>query len=81
MTQLLEGKNAIIYGGGGHLGRGVARTFAHEGATVFLAPASECKDAAAVAPKSLTVVKVDTLKTAVAALKAIAAGSTSFPHC
>jgi len=51
------------------------------GATVFLAPASECKDAASVAPKSLTVVKVDTLKTAVSALKAIAAGSTSFPHC
>jgi NAD(P)-dependent dehydrogenase (short-subunit alcohol dehydrogenase family) len=41
VTQLLEGKNAIIYGGGGHLGRGVARTFAHEGATVFLAGRTE----------------------------------------
>ena len=51
------------------------------GATVFLAPASECGDAVAVAPKSLTVVKVDTLKTAVSALKAIASGSTAFPHC
>lgn len=34
---LLEGKNAIIYGGGGSLGGGVARTFAREGANVFLA--------------------------------------------
>jgi NAD(P)-dependent dehydrogenase (short-subunit alcohol dehydrogenase family) len=37
MTDLLKGKNAIIYGGGGDLGGGVARTFAREGATVFLA--------------------------------------------
>ena len=36
MTKLLEGKNAIIYGAGGGLGGGVARTFAREGATVFL---------------------------------------------
>jgi NAD(P)-dependent dehydrogenase (short-subunit alcohol dehydrogenase family) len=36
MTQLLEGKNAIIYGGSGGIGGGVARTFAREGATVFL---------------------------------------------
>jgi NAD(P)-dependent dehydrogenase (short-subunit alcohol dehydrogenase family) len=36
VTQLLEGKSAIIYGGGGFLGSGVARTFAREGATVFL---------------------------------------------
>jgi NAD(P)-dependent dehydrogenase (short-subunit alcohol dehydrogenase family) len=33
---LLEHKNAIIYGAGGAIGRGVARTFASEGATVFL---------------------------------------------
>src|SRR3954451_24050030 len=51
------------------------------GATVFLAPATECEDAASVAPKSLTLVKVDTLDTAVSSLKAIAAGSTAFPHC
>ena len=38
MTELLlEGKAAIIYGGGGGLGGGVARTFAREGARVFLA--------------------------------------------
>lgn len=37
MTKLLEGKNAIVYGAGGGLGGGVARTFAREGARVFLA--------------------------------------------
>jgi NAD(P)-dependent dehydrogenase (short-subunit alcohol dehydrogenase family) len=36
MTRLLENKNAVIYGGGGSLGSGVARTFAREGARVFL---------------------------------------------
>jgi len=36
MTKLLEGKTAIIYGGGG-IGGGVARTFAQEGARVFIA--------------------------------------------
>jgi NAD(P)-dependent dehydrogenase (short-subunit alcohol dehydrogenase family) len=34
---LLENKNAIIYGAGGGIGGGVARTFAREGARVFLA--------------------------------------------
>jgi NAD(P)-dependent dehydrogenase (short-subunit alcohol dehydrogenase family) len=34
---LLAGKNAIIYGAGGRIGRGVARTFAREGARDFLA--------------------------------------------
>ena len=33
---LLEGKNAIIYGAGGSVGGAVARTFAREGARVFL---------------------------------------------
>jgi NAD(P)-dependent dehydrogenase (short-subunit alcohol dehydrogenase family) len=33
---LLEGKNTIIYGAGGGIGGGVARTFAREGANVFL---------------------------------------------
>jgi 3-oxoacyl-[acyl-carrier protein] reductase len=33
---LLEGKNAIIYGAGGSIGGQVARTFAGEGARVFL---------------------------------------------
>ena len=35
--RLLEGRNAIIYGGGGAIGGAVARTFAREGANVFLA--------------------------------------------
>jgi 3-oxoacyl-[acyl-carrier protein] reductase len=33
---LLEGKNAVIYGGGGAIGTAVASSFAHEGARVFL---------------------------------------------
>lgn len=33
---LLEGKNAVVYGGGGSIGGAVARAFAREGATVFL---------------------------------------------
>ena len=33
---LLENKNAIVYGGGGHIGGAVAREFAREGAKVFL---------------------------------------------
>jgi NAD(P)-dependent dehydrogenase (short-subunit alcohol dehydrogenase family) len=33
---LLEGKNAVIYGAGGPIGGAAARTFAREGATVFL---------------------------------------------
>jgi NAD(P)-dependent dehydrogenase (short-subunit alcohol dehydrogenase family) len=36
MSKLLEGKNAIIYGGGGGIGGAVARTFAREGARVYL---------------------------------------------
>ena len=34
---LLKNKNAVIYGAGGGIGGGVARTFAREGAKVFLA--------------------------------------------
>ena len=51
------------------------------GATVFLAPASECADAIKAAPKSLIVVKVDKLVTAVKALESIAAGRTDYPRC
>src|SRR5262249_20922665 len=36
MDLLLTNKNAIIYGAGGGIGGGVARTFAREGARVFL---------------------------------------------
>jgi len=34
---LLEGKNAVVYGGGGNVGGAVARAFASEGARIFLA--------------------------------------------
>ncbi|HJW59659.1 MAG TPA: SDR family NAD(P)-dependent oxidoreductase, partial [Actinomycetota bacterium] len=34
---LLEGRNAVVYGGGGAIGGAVARAFAREGARVFLA--------------------------------------------
>ena len=34
---LLDGKNALIYGGGGSIGGAVARAFGREGAAVFLA--------------------------------------------
>jgi 3-oxoacyl-[acyl-carrier protein] reductase len=37
MKMLLEGKNAVIYGGGGAIGGAVAKAFAREGAKVFLA--------------------------------------------
>jgi 3-oxoacyl-[acyl-carrier protein] reductase len=37
VTKLLEHKNAIVYGAGGGIGGSVARTFAREGARVFLA--------------------------------------------
>ncbi|MDQ2751111.1 MAG: SDR family oxidoreductase [Actinomycetota bacterium] len=36
MTGILAGKNAIIYGGAGGIGRGVARAFSREGAAVYL---------------------------------------------
>jgi len=51
------------------------------GAKVFLAPASECADARKAAPKSLVLVKVDKLETAVKALQSIAAGRHDFPSC
>jgi len=34
---LLDGKNAIIYGGGGSIGSAIARAFAREGCAVYLA--------------------------------------------
>jgi Lon-like protease len=51
------------------------------GATVFLAPASECPDARSVAPSSMTLVKVTTLSDALDALAAINSGNGSFPRC
>jgi 3-oxoacyl-[acyl-carrier protein] reductase len=40
---LLEGKSAVIYGGGGSIGGAVARAFAREGAKVFLAGRTRAK--------------------------------------
>jgi 3-oxoacyl-[acyl-carrier protein] reductase len=40
---LLETKNAVIYGGGGAIGGAVARSFAREGARVFLAGRTQAK--------------------------------------
>jgi 3-oxoacyl-[acyl-carrier protein] reductase len=38
---LLDDKNAVVYGGGGSIGGAVARSFAREGARVFLAGRTE----------------------------------------
>lgn len=51
------------------------------GATVFLVPADNCREAMASPPKGIQLVKVDTLDTAVKALQAINSGSADFPHC
>jgi NAD(P)-dependent dehydrogenase (short-subunit alcohol dehydrogenase family) len=40
-ARLLEGRTAVIYGGSGFIGRGVAQTFAREGARVFLVGRTE----------------------------------------
>ena len=40
---LLENKNAVIYGAGGNVGGAVARAFAREGASVFLAGRTQAK--------------------------------------
>jgi 3-oxoacyl-[acyl-carrier protein] reductase len=40
---LLEGRSAVIYGGGGSIGGAVARAFAREGANVFLAGRTRAK--------------------------------------
>jgi 3-oxoacyl-[acyl-carrier protein] reductase len=42
-TMLLEGKTAVVYGGGGSIGSGVARAFAREGARVYLAGRTRAK--------------------------------------
>jgi NAD(P)-dependent dehydrogenase (short-subunit alcohol dehydrogenase family) len=40
---LLQDKNAVIYGGGGAIGGAVARVFAREGATVFIAGRTQAR--------------------------------------
>lgn len=50
------------------------RASSEAGAEVFLSPASNCADAASVAPENMTIVKVETLADAVTALESITAG-------
>ena len=40
---LLQDKNAVIYGGGGAIGGGIARVYAREGARVFIAGRTQAK--------------------------------------
>lgn len=40
---LLNGKNAVVYGGGGAIGGAIARAFARQGARVFLAGRTQAK--------------------------------------
>jgi Lon-like protease len=87
--ELTGGKTVAVTGtidGFGHVGPigGIQQKIAgarDAGATVFLAPAGECDDARAVAPSSMTLVKVTTLKGALDALDAISSGTGSFPRC
>jgi NAD(P)-dependent dehydrogenase (short-subunit alcohol dehydrogenase family) len=60
---LLDGKNAVIYGGGGGIGAAVARTFAREGARVFLAgrTAAPLEAAAAAADGQVQTAVLDAL--------------------
>ena len=53
------------------------------GATVFLAPASNCDEVAGHVPSGLTVLAVRTLRQSLADLKAVAKGSStrSLPSC
>jgi NAD(P)-dependent dehydrogenase (short-subunit alcohol dehydrogenase family) len=59
---ILDGKTAIIYGGGGSIGAGVAATFVREGATVVLAGRTRATlDEAAAASGAADVAVLDAL--------------------
>ena len=63
---LLDGKHAVIYGGGGNIGGAVARAFTREGATVHLAGRTRSKleqvaDDLRAAGGTATVAEVDAL--------------------
>jgi Lon-like protease len=51
------------------------------GATVFLVPAGNCREAVQGAPKGIQLVRVDKLSTALSALQAIRTGQGTVPHC
>ncbi|UQX89735.1 PDZ domain-containing protein [Jatrophihabitans telluris] len=52
-----------------------------DGASVFLAPSSNCPDVRGNVPSGLTVIKVSTMTDAINELDAYAAGKTDLPHC
>jgi 3-oxoacyl-[acyl-carrier protein] reductase len=58
---LLQGKNALIYGGGGAIGGAVARSFAREGANLFLAGRSRAKLESIARETSAEVTELDAL--------------------
>jgi 3-oxoacyl-[acyl-carrier protein] reductase len=83
---LLEGKNAVVYGGGGAIGGAVARAFAREGARVFLAGrtrasleevAADIRDAGGAAETAV----VDALDGAAVDAHAVAAEGGSLDIC
>jgi NAD(P)-dependent dehydrogenase (short-subunit alcohol dehydrogenase family) len=67
---LLEDKVAVIYGGGGAIGGAIARTFAQDGARVFLAGPTRAKLAAVAADIAATTDVVDALDEAAVAAHA-----------
>jgi NAD(P)-dependent dehydrogenase (short-subunit alcohol dehydrogenase family) len=50
MTPLLQDRNIVIYGAGGGIGRGIASTFAREGANLYLAGRTRARLEAVAAP-------------------------------
>ncbi len=50
-----------------------------KGATVFLSPAANCAEAKSTKPSGITLIRVDTLSTALEALKALETGGTPSP--
>ncbi|GAE70447.1 Lon-like protease [Cutibacterium acnes JCM 18909] len=51
-----------------------------DGAKIFLVPAGNCRDISGV-ETSMRLVKVSSLKDAIAAIQKIRAGGTGIPHC
>jgi len=58
---LLNGKNAIIYGGGGSIGGAIARAYAGQGARVFLAGRTRATLEAVAGPIGAEIAEVDAL--------------------
>ncbi len=58
---MLNGKNAIIYGGGGSIGGAIAWAYAAQGARVFLAGRTRATLAAVAGPIGAEIAEVDAL--------------------